>query len=248
MVGRWGVEGAEVVEVLVGGVGGGAGRAFAVIAVQQGRVTVDGCGKGSVGGDGGVLRCEDAGRAVVPGLLAEAVAAVAVVVDGQGGDFVDGFAAEDVPEGIVAKAVGLEVFFVVGFEVEGAVFLKEAIAVAGGGIPDRLARNPGRADRAGVSCRGRAGISGFRGRFNFRGRGRGVEAAAEEFLGGGEAMVGLEAGKVALHHVHEEADGGAAVVGFFEDQVGQGLVGVVLRRAQDERVWIPACAVLGDPE
>ena len=55
-------------------------------------------------------------------------------------------------------------------------------------------------------------------------------------------MVGLEAGKVALHHVHEEADGGAAVVGFFEDEVGQGLVGGVLRRAQDERVWIPACA------
>ena len=49
-----------------------------------------------------------------------------------------------------------------------------------------------------------------------------VEAEAEEFLGGGEAVAGFEVGELALHGVDEEADGGAAVVGFVVDDFGEG--------------------------
>ena len=39
-----------------------------------------------------------------------------------------------------------------------------------------------------------------------------------------KAVVGLEIGQVALHDVHQEADGGAAVVGFLADEGYQFLV------------------------
>ena len=51
--------------------------------------------------------------------------------------------------------------------------------------------------------------------------GEAVEAALEEFLGGGETMAGFEVGELALHGVDEEADGGAAVVGFLADDLGR---------------------------
>ena len=48
-----------------------------------------------------------------------------------------------------------------------------------------------------------------------------VEAEAEEFFGGGEAVAGFEVGELSLHGVDEEADGGTAVVGFLADDLGQ---------------------------
>ena len=71
--------------------------------------------------------------------------------------------------------------------------------------------------------------------FCFSFRGRGVEAAAQEFFGSGQSMMGLEAVDIPLHHVHQETDGGAAVVSLFADQGGEVLVECVLRQAQDER-------------
>ena len=51
-----------------------------------------------------------------------------------------------------------------------------------------------------------------------------VKAAAEEFFGRGQAVVGLEVGDCALHDVHQETDCGAAVVGLFADEGGEVLV------------------------
>ena len=48
-----------------------------------------------------------------------------------------------------------------------------------------------------------------------------VEAALEEFFGGGKAMAGFEVGELALHGVDEEADGDAAIVGFLTDDLGE---------------------------
>ena len=48
-----------------------------------------------------------------------------------------------------------------------------------------------------------------------------VEAALEEFFGSGEAVAGLEVGEFTLHGVDEEADGGAAIVGFLADDLGE---------------------------
>ena len=61
--------------------------------------------------------------------------------------------------------------------------------------------------------------------------------AAQEFFGGGQAVVGLEVGQVALHDVDKEADGGAAVIGLFPDEGGQFLVegGRIYRRERRER-------------
>ena len=56
-----------------------------------------------------------------------------------------------------------------------------------------------------------------------------VEAEAEEFFGGGEAVAGFEVGELALHGVDEEADGSAAVVGFLADDLGQCGTDAVLR-------------------
>lgn len=52
----------------------------------------------------------------------------------------------------------------------------------------------------------------------------GVEASAQEFFGGGQPVVGLEVGEIALHDVHQEADGDAAVVSFLAYQGGEVLV------------------------
>ena len=41
--------------------------------------------------------------------------------------------------------------------------------------------------------------------FGFSFRGRGVETAMQEFPGGGQAMMGLEALEIALHDVHPES-------------------------------------------
>ncbi len=48
-----------------------------------------------------------------------------------------------------------------------------------------------------------------------------VETEAEEFFGGGEPVAGFEVGECALHGVDEEADGGAAVIGFIANDFGQ---------------------------
>ena len=48
-----------------------------------------------------------------------------------------------------------------------------------------------------------------------------VEAALEEFSGGGKAVTGFEVGEFALHHVDEEADGGTALVGLFAHDLGE---------------------------
>ncbi len=53
---------------------------------------------------------------------------------------------------------------------------------------------------------------------------RWLEAQAQEFPGGEEAMMGFEIGEIAQHHVDQKADGGAAVVGLLPDQVDQVLV------------------------
>ena len=48
-----------------------------------------------------------------------------------------------------------------------------------------------------------------------------VEAALEEFFGGGETMAGFEVGEFALHGVDEELDGDVAIVSFFADDLGE---------------------------
>ncbi len=66
----------------------------------------------------------------------------------------------------------------------------------------------------------RFGVMGF-GVVGLRVVGNVVEAALEEFFGGGEAVAGLEVGEFALHHVDQESDGDVAIVGFFTDDLGQ---------------------------
>ena len=56
-----------------------------------------------------------------------------------------------------------------------------------------------------------------------------VEAEAEEFPGGGEPVAGFEVGELAPHYVDEEADGGAAKVGFIANDLGEGGTDVVGR-------------------
>ena len=48
-----------------------------------------------------------------------------------------------------------------------------------------------------------------------------VEAALEEFFGGGKAVAGFEVGEFALHYGDEEADGGTALVGLFAHDLGE---------------------------
>ena len=69
-----------------------------------------------------------------------------------------------------------------------------------------------------------------------------VEAAAQELPGGCEPVVRLEAGEAALHDVHEESDGDAAVVGLLTDDLGK--VGCEL--AAGEWRVLGAASPLGD--
>ena len=64
----------------------------------------------------------------------------------------------------------------------------------------------------GLAGGGRPGLAAARGV---------VEAAAQELPGGGEPVVGLEAFQGALHDVHQEAYGDAAVFGLLADDLGQ---------------------------
>ena len=48
-----------------------------------------------------------------------------------------------------------------------------------------------------------------------------VEATAEQFFGGVEAVAGFEVGEFALHYGDEEADGGAAMVGCFAHDLSE---------------------------
>ena len=48
-----------------------------------------------------------------------------------------------------------------------------------------------------------------------------VEAALEEFFGGGETVAGFEVGELALHGVDEELDSDVAVAGFLADDLGE---------------------------
>ena len=56
-----------------------------------------------------------------------------------------------------------------------------------------------------------------------------VEAAVEEFSGGGKAVAGFEVGEFALHHGDEEANGGTALVGFFAHDLGEFAADEVVR-------------------
>ena len=51
--------------------------------------------------------------------------------------------------------------------------------------------------------------------------GSAVEAAAEQFPGGVKPVAGPEVRQFALHHGDEEADGGAAMVGFLAHDLGE---------------------------
>ena len=157
--------------------------------------------------------------------------------------------AEDVIQGVATTVVELKVVLIIGLEMEGAVILSETIEVimvikvvdwricfrvagvvrdlAPGVVTLPIAVTVAVVNAVGVPVARTDLIFGF----SFRGRG--VETAMQEFHGGGQAMMGLEALEIALHHVNQKADGGAAIAGLPTNQGGQ--IGMVLRQAQDER-------------
>ena len=138
------------------------------------------------------------------------------------------FTAEDVVPGVGAIAVEVVVLVIIRVEVKGAVL--PFVAIVAHGVVG-VAAQPGAGSRhraplwffqPGLDC-SRGGFLSEPKSPAPEGVG-GVKAAAQEFLSGGEAVVGLEVGQVARHDVYQEADGGAAVVGLFPDEGGQFLV------------------------
>ena len=202
-----GVDGAAVAEIPVSGLGGDSGGTLGAVDIQQDIVAIDGFGEGGVAGDGWPVRGGVGGLAGVQG---KPVSPAAVVQDRTGGGRDCLVAAEDVHQGVVTKAVAAVVVFIIGFEEEGAVFLPVTVGVPG--VWGRLDGVFGRVEIVGTMFRGRDEIAGV------ILRGRGVEAAAQEFFGGGQPMVGFEVLEAALHHINQEADGGAAVASLFADQ------------------------------
>ena len=202
-----GVDGAAVAEIPVSGLGGDSGGTLGAVDIQQDIVAIDGFGEGGVAGDGWPVRGGVGGLAGVQG---KPVSPAAVVQDRTGGGRDCLVAAEDVHQGVVTKAVAAVVVFIIGFEEEGAVFLPVTVGVPG--VWGRLDGVFGRVEIVGTMFRGRDEIAGV------ILRGRGVEAAAQEFFGGGQPMVGFEVLEAALHHINQEADGGAAVASLLADQ------------------------------
>ena len=157
--------------------------------------------------------------------------------------------AEDVIQGVPTTVVELKVVLIIGLEMKGAVILLETIEVimvlkvvdwrvcfrvagvvwdlAPGVVTLPIAVRVAVVNAVGVPVARTDLIFGF----SFRGRG--VETAMQEFPGGGQAMMGLEALEIALHDVHQKADGGAAIVGFVADESGQ--IGMVLRQVHGGR-------------
>ena len=208
-----GVDGAAVAEIPVSGLGGDSGGTLGAVDIQQDIVAIDGFGEGGVAGDGWPVRGGVGGLAGVQG---KPVSPAAVVQDRTGGGRDCLVAAEDVHQGVVTKAVAAVVVFIIGFEEEGAVFLPVTVGVPG--VWGRLGGVFGRVEIVGAMFRGRDEIAGV------ILRGRGVEAAAQEFFGGGQPMVGFEVLEAALHHINQEADGGAAVASLFADKGSEVLV------------------------
>ena len=155
-------------------------------------------------------------------------------------------AAEDVLQGVVTKAVAAEVLIIIGLEKEGAVFLLETVAASearrglGVGFGRVAAKVVGRRSRRpgivslpiavavpvvdAVRVKAARVVVCFSFNSRSKSRGRGVETATQEFLGGGQAMVGLELLEVALHHVHQEADSDATAFSFLADQCSEVMV------------------------
>lgn len=275
-----GVDHPAVLKVLVGGVSGDPGLGLGAVITQEDRVAIDVLGQGSVAGDHrtvkqlvsvhGRIRSRVNGgvQGKPPGLMAK-------INDGAGGSLLGLFAAEDVLEGVGAKAVAPEVFLIVGFEVEGAVFLLIDVAAGrargwrGGSlclarvgaiaarergrpavVPMPLAVNAPVENAVGVIEQSAGIVIVFRFSFGIRVRGWVVKAATQEFPGGGQAVVGFEVVEVALHHVHQETDGGAAVVGLFANQGGEVLVegsgdNILCRRRGS---WPPGGGGMGSDE
>jgi hypothetical protein len=144
----------------------------------------------------------------------------------------------------------MKVFIVIGLEVEGAIFLQVTI-VDSAVFPDRVrplglraaqviggrSRRPGVVSlpiAAPIPVINAVGVPTDRVVVNFRLSlglslsGRGVKATAQEFFGGGQAVVGLKLLEIALHHVNQEADGGAAALGLLADEGREVLVEGVL--------------------
>ena len=152
------------------------------------------------------------------------------VAGGEGVDFSEVVDKEGFGGGLAGYFVEFLVAEGIAVAVVAAVFADAGIGIAGvvdGAVPaefDVLGKATPGFDLGGVRLSGvRLGFGlGYFGGVLALIFGIVVEAEAEEFLGGGEAVAGFEVRELALHGVDEEADGGAAVVGFVVNDFGEG--------------------------
>lgn len=229
--------------IQVCGVGGYPGGTLGAVDTQQYGVAIDVLSERGIVGDCPRL---NKGFDGLPRLFVEPTNPAAIVEDRKSGSLNRLFAAKDVPQGILAIAVAPVVGFIISFEIEGAGFLLVTVADVGRecGLLGRFllpgAKMVGRRGRgAGIvaqpiavavpvvnAVRVKPARVIVRSSSSSRptSKGWGVEAAMQEFPCGGQAVVGLEGLEVALHHVHQKSDGGAAVVSLFADQGGEILV------------------------
>ena len=178
----------------------------------------------------------------VVGVFGVVAGEVIGVADGEGVDFIEAVDKEGFGRGLAGYFVEFLVAEGVAVAVVAAVFADAGVGIAGvvdGAVPaefDVLGKATLGFDLSGVRL---SEVWLGEVRFGFGGGccpgvlalifGIVVEAEAEEFLGGGEAVAGFEVRELALHGVDEEADGGAAVVGFVVDYFGEGGTDAVRR-------------------